>query len=329
MAATSNSIKLRFVNLTHGSPRAELFESSELNSLGLENLAFGEATAYHMVSANGFSSELKKSSHIHYTIFFTDVVQYGSFLTLDWTDEEIVPGYASLRIIDESSMANFPIFPYYAYQQFGERPIQMENQEAFISTFIRADTFTTIVKPVEGSPIVLTDLDYGHEFHQPNFNPELYVGTWHQIADIPQYFEAACLRTQAQYTLLSDKIKVTNVCFDDRGEEIRRVTGQAEVADKRYPAGLIVSFGQDQPIPGVPVMPKPTFPNYIVHATDYVTYTLIGSSDRSNLYILSRNSTMSVSLYRQLVDRAAQLGYDVGSLVRAGALIAESGATTA
>lgn len=300
---SSDSIRLRFVNLTHEKLDNAIFSI-------VQNLDYGEVTQYFSVSPINFGIENPKSTH--YTGIITTVDGSVNFVTVsDHLSNIQRPGTALLRILDEN---NLEYNQHNTIEQLGQTSIDYGGKVK-IDVFLRADTAVTILVPLNENPIFLIDSDHSHQFYQPDFVPENYVGTWYQIADLPQYFEGNCHSSRAHYTLLQDRIKVTNTCFDESGNEIRRVIGRADVADKRYPAGLIVSFDQTQAIPGVPVMPKPEFPNYIIHATDYFNYTLIGSSDRSNLYILGRQAIMDIALYRQLVERAAFLGYDVNKLM--------------
>ena len=50
---------------------------------------------------------------------------------------------------------------------------------------------------------------------------------------------------------------------------------------------------------------------YLVHQTDYINYSVVGSPDRRFLWILSRNPEMCGNVYDQLFDFVKELGYDV------------------
>lgn len=295
---------------------------------GIQNLDYGEATAY--LDATGVLGDPSPLSTTYTTMITKD---YSDAVFL--ADVRTMPrsGTAKVRVLDVTTDMTENV--YETISTLGHVSIKAPGSGATIVTELRADTIVTILLMPEIEPVVLIDDDFGPYHHQSDFKPEPYMGTWHQIADIPQYFEQTpdgpCARSRAQYTLMNvdgvDKVKVTNTCYDASGRELRTVMGQAEVADMRYPAGLIVSFDQPgglaardslgrQTNAGIPIMPRPKHPNYIIHETDYITYTLIGSSDRSNLYILSREPTMSASLYDRLVASASKLGYDVAKLVK-------------
>ena len=99
---------------------------------------------------------------------------------------------------------------------------------------------------------------------------------------------------------------VFNQCFNDCDKEISNITGTAVAEDPQYPAALTVSF------PDVPAVPGP---NYLVHKTDYYSYSLVGSPTKTTLYILSRTPQMSRKLYHHLKHLARKLGYNVDELV--------------
>lgn len=142
---------------------------------------------------------------------------------------------------------------------------------------------------------------------QPNFNPKDYMGKWYEIAKLPQWFEVGCSKITAEYRILSPtQIGVTNTCFDKCFDKIRADEGLATVLDPTQPAALLVNFP--------PFPPLPPIPNYLVHKTDYCSYALVGSIDRSNLYFLSRNKKMKKKRYEELLAISASYGYDVTKL---------------
>ena len=138
--------------------------------------------------------------------------------------------------------------------------------------------------------------------YKTNFNHQAYMGKWFQIARIPQFYETNCANATAEYTFLKNKIKVFNTCYDQNGNVIRTITGQAMAPNPSQPTKLLVTF------PGVPQMDKE--PNYIIHNTDYNHYAIIGSTSGNSFYILSRKPTMNIEEYMQWLEYAASLGYD-------------------
>jgi apolipoprotein D and lipocalin family protein len=140
---------------------------------------------------------------------------------------------------------------------------------------------------------------------QPNLNLRIYLGLWYEIAKLPQPFEKGCSRATANYTLQIDgNIGVHNVCYDENWEILREIDGQA-ITDSKEPALITVSF------PNIP-----TFgPNYIIHETNYLNYALVGSPDRSNLYILSRYEQIKPCCLKKFLNQFAGWGYNVDRVV--------------
>lgn len=132
---------------------------------------------------------------------------------------------------------------------------------------------------------------------QKDLNPQAYMGTWYQIADIRQAYESMCSRSKAIYTLTPDGVKIFNTCYDENGNIVSTITGQGELLKNN---AIAVSF------PGFPAMG----PNYIIHSTDYKNYAIVGSYTRSSLYILSRKPQMQRHEYNHWLQYANSLGYD-------------------
>jgi len=139
------------------------------------------------------------------------------------------------------------------------------------------------------------------------FYPSEYMGRWYQIARIPQWFDRGCPKATADYQLLANgSVSVLNRCVDESGNEIRQVSGIA-TPDPSCPAALRVEF------PGFP--PGPSGPNYLVLSTDYENYALVGTPDKSALWVLSRTPTMGKHTYNQMLCKAVARGYNVKKLV--------------
>lgn len=141
---------------------------------------------------------------------------------------------------------------------------------------------------------------------EQDLKTQAYMGQWFQIASIPTPFESKCVRSVAQYTLLNDRIGVKNICYDQDWKVVDTILGSAVATNPCVPAALTVSF------PGIPVSQNP---NYLIHATDYEVYSVIGSSDRKTLFILSRTKQMTQKNYDRIVKFVASLGYDVSKIV--------------
>lgn len=144
---------------------------------------------------------------------------------------------------------------------------------------------------------------------QPNFKPAPYLGEWFEIAAFPQPYTVRCTYQKALYTKTSNPTQfgVTNTCLNENYQVIDTIDGTATVLDPKEPAIWAVVFPSQRM--GLLV------PNYIVHRTNYIEYSVVGTSDQSGLWILSRTQQMSDHLYRKIVRYCATLGYEISKLV--------------
>ena len=134
-----------------------------------------------------------------------------------------------------------------------------------------------------------------------------YLGTWNQVAAVPQPFNLICARdTQANYQLIdASNIRVENTCTTWTGQE-NRIVGNARVNDTTTNAQLHVSF------PGVPTQESLDGPtNYIVAyiAEDY-SWAFVGTPARTSGFVLKRTPDVSVEQFREIRGVVESLGYD-------------------
>ncbi|WP_372494140.1 MULTISPECIES: lipocalin family protein [Nocardia] len=112
-----------------------------------------------------------------------------------------------------------------------------------------------------------------------------YLGTWNQLAAVPQYFNLVCARdTRADYALdPQGNISVHNSCTTWAGTP-NEIRGTATINDPVTRAQLHVSF------PGVPTQQALSGPtNYIVTALgpEY-SWALVTDPNRLSGFVLSR-----------------------------------------
>ncbi len=138
-----------------------------------------------------------------------------------------------------------------------------------------------------------------------NFEPERYMGTWYEIARLPQYFERDMDEVKAEYTLNADgTIKVVNSGVKDG--EPQSITGTAKLkhpdADPQT-GELRVSFFW------------PFYSDYrvIELAPDY-SYAVVTGGSRDYFWVLARTPTMEKELLDAILDRAKALGFEIGEL---------------
>ncbi|HEX5804691.1 MAG TPA: lipocalin family protein [Azospira sp.] len=125
-----------------------------------------------------------------------------------------------------------------------------------------------------------------------------YLGTWYEIALIPNRFQAQCVSdTQADYRRDGEAIRVLNRCRTASGEE-ESASGIARVVADSGNARLRVSFF------------RPFYGDYWVLALDPdYRWVLVGEPRRQYGWILSRTPALDPAVLKALLDRAEALGY--------------------
>lgn len=124
--------------------------------------------------------------------------------------------------------------------------------------------------------------------------PARYLGTWQQLAAVPQPFNLPCARdTRADYQLDEQgDIAVRNTCVTWTGS-LNRIEGTATVNDPVTNAQLHVSF------PSVPGQDQRTgSTNYIVTALgpDY-SWALVTDPSRLSGFVLSRTPALDAAAW--------------------------------
>jgi apolipoprotein D and lipocalin family protein len=145
----------------------------------------------------------------------------------------------------------------------------------------------------------------------PQVDLARYAGTWHEIARLPNLFQASCVRSQARYEPRSDgSLTVVNSCVTGRGR-CREVVGRAEPVPCSGNARLRVRFG------GLAALvPVPREGNYwIIALDDDYQWAMVGTPDRRFLWILARDTCLPADVYAGLVSQARCLGFEVDRLV--------------
>ncbi|MBK6909803.1 MAG: lipocalin family protein [bacterium] len=147
----------------------------------------------------------------------------------------------------------------------------------------------------------------------PSVELDRYMGTWYEIARLPNRFQEQCAgEVSATYSLLADgTVKVVNRCRKENGE-FAEAEGQAKRADK------------DQPNTKLKVRFAPAFLSFlpfvwgdywIIYLTPDYTCAVIGEPSREYLWVLSRTPTMAPNALQAALASAKQQGYDLADLV--------------
>jgi apolipoprotein D and lipocalin family protein len=141
----------------------------------------------------------------------------------------------------------------------------------------------------------------------PHVDLARYLGTWYEIATIPQRFQKGCTGVTATYTLRPDgDFKVVNACRKDSlNGKFRSITGKAWVVDQATKAKLKVRFFW--PFSG----------DYWIIELDSLNYqyAVVGHPNRKYLWILSRTPQIDDGLYNELLTRIRDIhGYDLSGI---------------
>jgi apolipoprotein D and lipocalin family protein len=148
----------------------------------------------------------------------------------------------------------------------------------------------------------------------PEVDLNRYMGTWYEIARLPNSFQKKCISdVTATYSIMDDgDILVVNRCRKENGE-FSEASGRAKLAGKNLPnSKLKVRFA-----PAFLSFLPFVWGNYwiIALAPDY-SYAVIGEPDRKYLWILSRTPSLDEVIFQEIVDQVKQNGYDLTDLVR-------------
>jgi apolipoprotein D and lipocalin family protein len=138
-----------------------------------------------------------------------------------------------------------------------------------------------------------------------------YAGMWHEVARLPNLFQASCACSQARYEPRPDgSLTVVNSCVTRRGRG-REVVGRAEPVPCSGNARLRVRFD------GLAALvPVPSEGNYwIIALDDDYQWAMVGTPDRRFLWILARDTRLPPDVYAGLVEQARSLGFEVTRLV--------------
>ncbi len=140
-----------------------------------------------------------------------------------------------------------------------------------------------------------------------------YMGTWHEIARLPAFFQRDCYNAEARYTLREDgKVDVVNTCETFDGDH-RQSRGTATVIDTQTNAKLKVVFDNFF----AQLFTAFSGANYyIIHLEDDYSVAVVGIPSRDYLWILSRDTTMPDDQYEILKALCAERGFPVEDLIR-------------
>ena len=137
-----------------------------------------------------------------------------------------------------------------------------------------------------------------------------YAGRWYEVARLPAKFEGKCVGdVSATYAFDGEKGRVMNRCRRADGS-MQSVVGVAQVVPGSHGAKLKISFA-GRPLRWLPG----TWSDYwILRVDPDYQAALVGTPDRDQLWLLSRNPRIDDARYTWLLDAAKAQGYDTSRL---------------
>lgn len=145
----------------------------------------------------------------------------------------------------------------------------------------------------------------------PALDVPRYMGTWYEIAKLPNWFQRKCASsTRAQYSLQADgRVQVANSCrlasgeFDDALGVARQIgAGNSPKLKVRFaPAWLSL-------------IPAVWGDYWVVELDDNYQWAAVSEPGRQYLWILSRSPRMEPAVYADVLARLARKGLDLQKL---------------
>ena len=132
-----------------------------------------------------------------------------------------------------------------------------------------------------------------------------YVGTWYEIAKLPNWFEKGLAGVTANYTLLPNgKVRVLNSGYKkDLNGKLKTAKGKAWIVDRQTNAKLKVSFFW--PFSG---------DYWILELGNNYEYAVVGDNSRKFLWILARTPQIDEVLYNELIKHMREKGFDISKI---------------
>jgi apolipoprotein D and lipocalin family protein len=135
------------------------------------------------------------------------------------------------------------------------------------------------------------------------FDVSRYMGTWYEIAKLPNWFQRKCVQgTQAQ-------IEVNNKCATASGEEIQAI-GLARPNGSGLPAQLEVRFAPEW----TAWLPMVWGAYWVLDLDPDYQLAAVGDPSKSYLWILSRTPQVSAERYDAVLQRLNVMGFNITKL---------------
>jgi len=142
----------------------------------------------------------------------------------------------------------------------------------------------------------------------PSVDVPRYMGTWHEVAKYPNWFQRKCASsTQATYSLQADsRVQVQNRCKTDKGEWTEAL-GAARQIGGPTSAKLKVRFAPEW----LSFIPLVWGDYWIIELDPQYQWVVVSEPQREYLWILSRTPQMPAATYQALLAKLEVLGFDL------------------
>lgn len=138
-----------------------------------------------------------------------------------------------------------------------------------------------------------------------------YMGTWHEVAKYPNWFQRKCVGdTTAHYRLQDDgRVEVTNRCRteDDSFIEVVGIARQIGAEDSPI---LKVRFAPAW----LSFLPFVWGDYWVIDLDANYQLAAVSEPGRKYLWILSRTPQVEATAYQALLERLAQMGFELDKL---------------
>jgi apolipoprotein D and lipocalin family protein len=136
------------------------------------------------------------------------------------------------------------------------------------------------------------------------FDLERYLGTWHEIARLPNKVENNLKALTEKYSIREDgMVSVISRAFDTEKQRWVKAFGKAKLAERQNMGKLKVSFF------------GPFYFSYnVLDIDEYYHYALVSGNDRDSLWILSRETTIPHAIRERFLNHAKGIGFDTERL---------------
>ena len=142
---------------------------------------------------------------------------------------------------------------------------------------------------------------------------EKYLGLWYEIGRLPlKYEEDGARDVTAEYSLDEDgSIRVDNRCIGEDGKPTQAL-GRAKPVDDADPTRLTVSFLPKY----LRWIPFTEGDYWVLKLDEGYTAALVGTPDRSNLWLLARAPHIDARTEQDYLDEARRQGFDLTDWIR-------------